>query len=106
MRVKLSELRSTVRDVIFERGFNQDSWSTTELSAPVDIWDNTYAYHSSDSIDDIVGSALSHQRKMMGQGTTGPSDPRFLNAVSKRLKLLAVPDDVMKSVMLKLRMSK
>lgn len=106
MRMKITELRGAVRDVLLERGFGTDAWTPNDARQEIDIWDNSYVYNSMDSVDDLVQSALQHQKKMMGQGSTGPSDPKFLNAVQKRLKYLAVPDDVTKSVLFKVRMSK
>lgn len=106
MKMKLSELRGTVRNVLVERDFEPELWSPRDVKPSIDIWSSSYAYNSSDDVADIAASALDHHKKMMGQGTAGPNDPRFLNVVSKRLKFLAVPDDVSKSVLFKLRMMK
>ena len=70
-----------------------------------DIWDSSYSY-SNDGPGPLVQSALAHFKKMGGQGMTSPADPKFLNAVAKRLQYIGVPNDVISVVLGKLRMSK
>lgn len=95
MKMTVNELRGTVRRVLSER---------YQSGMPIDIWDSNYQYSTVDTADDLATSARAHLKRMMGQGVAGPTDPKFLNAVAKRLKYIGVPEDVIKVVMLKLRM--
>ena len=81
--------------------------STPQMTAvSKDIWDSSYQYTNSDGPETLVKSALEHFKKMAGQGSSSPADPKFLGAVQKRLQYIGVPEDVTKSVLLKLRMAK
>ena len=78
---------------------------TTGIAGPsINIFDRSYQYTTSDSVDDLMRSAIAGQKMMPGSGTKSPSDPKFLQRVKDQLDSVRVPEHVADAVIIKLRM--